>query len=280
MSGEGTNVNAQGDTFVAQAEPRWQVLDLPLDLCTAQDLTERIVALARTGGRHHAGHLNLHALAVARQHPVMERFYSSAALCHADGMAIVSIARLCGVPARRHHRVTWVDLIWPLMRAANDEGLRVFSLGGKPGTGARAADRLRAVIPGLEIEAHHGYFDMRADAPEHRAIIDRIRRFEPNLLLVGMGMPRQERWILEQRDRLPPCVSLTMGGCMDYISGDVPTPPRWTGRVGLEWLPRLVIQPRRLAWRCFVEPWQVAVPLAKQIVRRPRGVSIGDANRP
>lgn len=268
MNGTGPNARAQGGILVGQGGPRWQVLDLPVDLCTEQDVIERIVALARSGGRHHVGHLNLHALAVARRDPVMERFYASAALCYVDGMAIVGIARLCGVPARRSHRVTGVDFIWPLMRAANEAGLRVFSLGGKPGTGARAADRLRAVIPGLQIDAHHGYFDMRADAPAHRAIIDSIRRFEPNLLLVGMGMPRQERWVLEQSDRLPPCVSLALGGTMDYISGDVPTPPRWTGRVGLEWLPRLVTQPRRLAWRCFVEPWQVVVPLAKRIISR------------
>ncbi len=71
-------------------------------------------------------------------------------------------------------------------------------------------------------------------------------------------MPRQEAWVAAHLDAIEAPVILTCGACMDYVAGVVPTPPRWAGRVGLEWLFRLLAEPRRLARRYLVEPWSVA----------------------
>src|SRR5690606_21110319 len=86
------------------------------------------------------------------------------------------------------------------------------------------------------------------------------------ILIVGMGMPRQEIWVYENRSSLSATVILTAGACMDYIAGAVPVPPRWLGPIGLEWAYRLATNPRRLATRYLLEPWALAPRLVRAIV--------------
>jgi N-acetylglucosaminyldiphosphoundecaprenol N-acetyl-beta-D-mannosaminyltransferase len=88
-------------------------------------------------------------------------------------------------------------------------------------------------------------------------VLAAIRSFRPHILMVGMGMPRQEHWILDNLDEIEVRVILTAGACMDYVAGAVPTPPRWMGRWGLEWLFRLGSDPTRLWRRYLIEPWFV-----------------------
>ena len=95
-----------------------------------------------------------------------------------------------------------------------------------------------------------------------------ITDWRPDVLLVGMGMPRQERWIARHQHDLPPCVTFPVGAAFDYEAGAVATPPRWTGRFGVEWLYRFATEPRRLFTRYFVEPWSLIVPALADLSRR------------
>ncbi|MEZ5333399.1 MAG: WecB/TagA/CpsF family glycosyltransferase [Thermoanaerobaculia bacterium] len=132
--------------------------------------------------------------------------------------------------------MTYVDWIGELAQRAAASGWRLFYLGGRDGVAAEAAERLRRRAPGLRIATHPGYFDARAGSSENRAVLQAIRENSPDVLLVGMGMPRQERWIVENLDRLEARVVLNAGACFDYVAGVARTPPRWAGRLGLEWL--------------------------------------------
>ena len=116
---------------------------------------------------------------------------------------------------------------------------------------ARAAERLKERYPQLVIQTRHGYFSPE----ENDAVLEEIADFQPNVLMVGMGMPRQEHWVLDNLERIQANAILTAGACFDYIAGAIPTPPRWMGRMGLEWLYRLLTEPRRLWRRYLVEPW-------------------------
>jgi N-acetylglucosaminyldiphosphoundecaprenol N-acetyl-beta-D-mannosaminyltransferase len=220
-------------------------------------LTDR-VARAIAGNEHIvvANH-NLHSLYLCNRDPKLRAFHAAADVTHADGMSVIALARLLGLPLRRDHRVTYVDWMAPLMEAAARGGWRVFALGGRPGVFEQAAARLRASHPGLVLAGAHGFFDPARGSAGSNAVLADIAAFRPNLLLVGMGMPRQEHWVHDHRSALDANAILMAGAAMDYVAGVVPTPPRAAGAAGLEWAWRLVAEPRRLWRRYLVEPWYV-----------------------
>jgi N-acetylglucosaminyldiphosphoundecaprenol N-acetyl-beta-D-mannosaminyltransferase len=211
---------------------------------------------------------NLHSVYLYHHDSKMRAFYAVADHIHVDGMAIVALAQLLGIPFRRDHRVTFVDWMGPLANAAAEHSWRVFYLGSKPGVADRGAEVLRRRYPGLQIETAHGFFDPNPDSSEDQAIVARIEAWHPHLLITGMGMPRQEHWIIDHLKQLSANVILNGGAALDYFAGEIPTPPRWAGRCGLEWLFRLMAEPGRLWSRYLVEPWFIAYKLAIEIISR------------
>lgn len=200
---------------------------------------------------------NLHSVYLYHHDPTVRSFYARAELVHIDGMSLVLFGKLLGLPLSGRNRLTPLDWIRPLTAEAAKRRWRMFYLGSRPGIAARGADILREEFPGLLLDTAHGHFDPDADGAENRAVIEAINRSRPNLLLVGMGMPRQERWILENAERIDANAIFNVGGLMDYIAGATATPPRWMGRLGLEWLFRLLGDPARLWKRYLIEPWFV-----------------------
>ena len=141
----------------------------------------------------------------------------------------------------------------------------VFHLGGEEETLSEALAVLRTNHPSLSIDGHHGFFTFGSEvAAKVRKTINRIK---PDILLVGMGMGRQERWILHNSDLVEVPAIVTVGSVMKLLSGELRTPPRWTGRFGIEWLFRFVQQPRTTFRRYFVEPWQIAWRLTQRRIR-------------
>lgn len=197
---------------------------------------------------------NLHSVYLTQRNDAMAAFYAKADRIHIDGMGVVLLARLAGVPLQRWMRVTYIDWLPKLLARAAKDGWKVFYLGSKPGVAELGARYFRRMFPGLQLATHHGYFDTLS---ETGSIISLIDKYEPNVLLVGMGMPRQEQWIAENYERLSSNVILTAGAAMDYFAGVVARPPRWIGRLGFEWACRLVVEPRRLWKRYLVEPWSL-----------------------
>ncbi|MGA3222519.1 MAG: WecB/TagA/CpsF family glycosyltransferase [Acidobacteriaceae bacterium] len=205
---------------------------------------------------------NLHSLYLLHRHPELREFYSGVQWTHIDGMPLVALGRLYGYPLERRHRVTLVDWTYPLMELAASKGWRVFHLGSSNGSAEKGAARLRTLYPGLQLEVSSGYFDARYGSSENEAMIERINAYRPDLLMVGMGMPRQEIWTQENYARLKANVILSsVGAAFDYVAGAVPTPPRWSGRMGLEWAFRLAHDPVRLFGRYFIEPWYILLLL-------------------
>lgn len=235
----------------------YTLLGVQVHALTIPDLNAQIAQAVADGQMRVIGNHNLHSVYLNSRDEKMRRFNRQADLIHIDGMPLVVWGRLLGYPLRAEHRVTFMDWVWSLMEEAARQGWRVFYLGGKPGVAERAAQVLRARYPGLCIETRHGYFE----PAENEAILAQIAAFAPQVLMVGMGMPRQEHWVLDNREGIRANAVLLSGACFDYIAGAVPTPPRWMGRLGLEWLFRLATEPARLAKRYLVEPWSI-IPLA------------------
>jgi N-acetylglucosaminyldiphosphoundecaprenol N-acetyl-beta-D-mannosaminyltransferase len=247
---------------------RYHFLETCVDVMTLEDILEAVASGISAPGKSIIGHQNLHSVYLIRTCRSMRHFYQFATRIHIDGMALVWIARILGHPVDRRHRVTWVDLIHPLMEEAERSGWRVFFLGSSPGVGTRAVEVLRSEYPNLEIAALHGYFDAHSSSRENHAVLTQINEYKPDVLLVGMGMPRQEGWVVSELQRIDARVIMTCGAVMDYIAGTVPTPPRWMGSIGLEWLYRLVGEPRRLFRRYLIEPWFVLPLFLKELRSR------------
>lgn len=244
---------------------RFSMLGCEFDTLTLSQLQTIILDSVQDRSRRIIANQNLHSLYLFHHDLAMRRFYNKAFLIHIDGMSLIYLAWIFGYPARREHRVTYLELVGPLIAESARRNWRVFYLGGKPGVAEEAAQRLRQAFPELELETHHGYFNK--DSQENMQILEMIRCFRPNIFLVGMGMPLQEHWILENLDQIEANVILTAGACFDYIAGVIPSPPRWIGQIGLEWLFRLATEPRRLWRRYLLEPWYIFGLVVKELLR-------------
>jgi len=207
---------------------------------------------------------NLNSLYIYHHDSEMRDFYKIADYVHIDGMPLIFMGKLLDIPCKKLHRVTYADWVWSLMSEAADKKWRILYLGSKPGVAEKGVSNLKKEYPDIEINTLHGYFSNNDDDPYHEVILNKIVSYQPHILMVGMGMPRQENWILNNIDKIKTNVILPCGACMDYVAGATKTPPRWMGQVGLEWLYRLITEPRRLGKRYLVEPWFIALVFFKE----------------
>lgn len=201
---------------------------------------------------------NLNSLALLAQHPDLGRFYERADLVEVDSTPLIWFARALGLQGRAFHRCTyldWRDHFWSLV---DRRGWRVLYVGGEQTVVERARDRLSAAWPRADIRVRDGYFDATRGSADNAALLAEARAFDPHILFVGMGMPRQELWILDHLDALPDCAVFSVGAAFDYEAGAQKAAPRWMGRIGVEWLFRLVNDPKRLARRYLIEPWSLS----------------------
>lgn len=195
-------------------------------------------------------HVNVHGLNLAYRDTTFRRFLNQGDIVFCDGAGVVLGARIlgCHIP----YRITYADWTWQLAEFAEPRGFTFFFLGARPGIAGKAASRLKERFPKLRIVGtHHGYFDKTPGSPENEAVIAQINALNPNILIVGFGMPMQEYWLMENWERLDANVALTGGAVFDYISGELHRGPKWMTDHGLEWLARLLIEPRRL-WKRYL----------------------------
>ncbi|MEW5763105.1 MAG: WecB/TagA/CpsF family glycosyltransferase [Bacillota bacterium] len=221
---------------------RITLLGAPVDAVTLEEAVERVAALVRAGGAHQVLTLNPEYVYRALREPVLLEIAHSASLVTADGIGIVWAARVLGEPLPE--RVTGIDLVLALAARAPREKWRVFLLGARPGVAQQAAANLAARFPGLDVAGtHHGYFTSR----EETGVLARIRAARPDILFVGLGAPKQEMWIARHLRALGVPVAVGVGGSFDVLAGRVKRAPAFLRRLHLEWLGRLLYEPRR--WR-------------------------------
>jgi N-acetylglucosaminyldiphosphoundecaprenol N-acetyl-beta-D-mannosaminyltransferase len=229
---------------------RVNVLGVGVDPVNVAELLARILGIVRQGGHALVLHVNVHGLNLCYDDPALRSFFNAAPVVFSDGAGVVLAARILGeyLP----ERMTGADWAWQLAAFAESEGLSLFLLGARPGVAESAASRLKGRYPNLEIACvHHGYFDQTAGASENEAVLAQINATRPDVLLVGFGMPLQERWLMRNWERLDAHVALTGGAVFDYVSGELKRGPRVLTDNGFEWLARLLIEPGRL-WRRYV----------------------------
>jgi N-acetylglucosaminyldiphosphoundecaprenol N-acetyl-beta-D-mannosaminyltransferase len=253
---------------------RIQLMGQPIDLVTCEQVMGFLARKVSRGRKAVIANHNAHSLYLINRHPEMRALYERADLIEVDSMPLLLWGKLMGEPASRGHRCTylcWRDMFWEM---ADKYRWRVFYLGGAPGVAETAAETLRWSYPGAAIQTRDGYFDMGCGSTENAAVVEEINAFRPDVLFVGMGMPRQEIWIERNYDALATGVLLPVGAAFDYEAGVQRAAPRWTGRLGVEWMFRFFSDPRRLFGRYFIEPWAL-IPLALEDIATRLGLKSG-----
>jgi N-acetylglucosaminyldiphosphoundecaprenol N-acetyl-beta-D-mannosaminyltransferase len=209
------------------------LLDCVLDLIKAQRGLPAVIASG-----------NVHSFNMAHKLPWYREFLNSADVVRLDGAGISLAAKIMGykVPPRS----TWADFGWPLLEMFARENVTVFFFGCAPGMAAEAAERALEQYPELEITGtEHGFIDWKnPDSEDNRRLVERIN--EADVLIIGLGMPRQEQWILEHRNELNVKVIMTGGAVFNYLAGHEKRAPKWMLNSGLEWLFRLCLEPKRM----------------------------------
>jgi len=200
------------------------------------------------------------------QNPRFLEAYRAAGLVIADGWPVVTASRWLNkaLPCR----VAGSDLVPQLIQAgAAEYQPRVFLLGGLEHVAQEAAQRIIQRWPNAQIVGMDSPpFGFETNAEENRRIVDKINEAAPDLLIVGLGAPKQELWLAEHRSQLNAKVAVAAGGTIDFLAGHQTRAPRWIQRIRLEWLHRMMSNPKRLAGRYFRD----AVIFPRLVVRELR----------
>lgn len=222
------------------------VLGLPIRPLRVDGLVELLVQRAKAGVRTRACYANAHTTNLACKDAAFRALLAQSEVLYADGASLVWASRWSA--ARLPERMTAADYYRRFARRCAAEGLSIYLLGGKKGVAQTAAETLCREIPDLRIAGtEHGYFD----AAQSAEIVDRVNRAAADILLVGLGSPRQEQWLGEVRDSLETPVCWCVGALLDYIAGVERRAPAWMCRLGGEWLFRLLVDPLG-KWRRYV----------------------------
>ncbi|PIQ75227.1 MAG: glycosyltransferase [Candidatus Portnoybacteria bacterium CG11_big_fil_rev_8_21_14_0_20_40_15] len=211
---------------------RMYLLGVRIDNLSMQEVLEKIRGFLNDGRQHYIVTPNPEILILAQKDKEFREILNNADLSIADGVGLVRASRMLGEPLKE--RVTGVDLIPGIMNYESGIRNKVFLLGGRNGVAEKIAAQWPAVVG----------FSEETDGME---LFARIRQCQPDILLVALGAPRQEKWIAENLAKVPSVkVAIGVGGAFDFLSGKIRRAPVFMQKMGLEWFWRLILQPWRV----------------------------------
>lgn len=215
---------------------RTQILAIGVDKVTMVEAVDRCLQFIGSDRSHYVVTPNAEIAYAAAHDPELARIINDADLVIPDGAGVVLASKLLGAPVPE--KVAGAELSTNLLKAlsAQNRG-RIYLLGARPEVVGRAVERIRREFPGVTVVGYrHGFFT----AAEEPAIIAEIRKSDVDVLYVGMGSPRQERWIHQHVQGLGARVALGVGGTIDWWAGAASRGPAWMIKANLEWLYRVV----------------------------------------
>ena len=225
---------------------------LGVRVCTlsVESLVNFVTRTILAKGKARAVYVNIYAINLAQEFAWFRDFFNNSEVAYCDGFGVKWGARLLGLQIPyRYSPPDWITL---LVAECARQRFSLYLLGAHPGIAEKVAELLNQQFTDLNIVGtHHGYFDKSPDSVENKAVLQTINATRPDILLVGLGMPLQERWLMENWDCIEAKFTLPVGAGLDYLAGELPRAPHWMTDHGLEWLGRLIIEPRRL-WRRYL----------------------------
>ncbi len=192
--------------------------------------------------------LNGHGLSLAKSDPAYYADVIAADLVHADGGFLVTLSSLLGLPKIPERSAT-TDMLHDFASTFARSGHSFYLLGGEERVNRSCSAILQEKYTGLRIAGRrHGYF---GDDQEEQ-IVEEINAVDPDVLWVGLGKPREQAFCVRWRNKLSARWIITCGGCFNYVTGDYSRAPEWMQRSNVEWMHRMVTNPRKLFWRYFL----------------------------
>lgn len=242
--------------------PLGVVMGIPVAGCSIEQAVRTVERWVDTGHRCSAAGVNANVVNLAARDPDFADLLRANSLNYADGQSVVWASRLLGLGVPQ--RVATTDLVHPLARMCARRGFGLYLLGSEQDVVERAGERLVLQNPGLRVHSHHGYLTNDDDPDIVKAVNDSGAR----VLLVGMGDPKQQQWVQAHIASLSVNAVLTCGGLFDWVSGVNRRPPGWMVSSGLEWLWRVMIEPRRLLLRYALGNPEFLLRLALALAKR------------
>lgn len=253
---------------------RVSLFNTPVDILSREETIARAVTAMRTKTRCQHVALNVAKLVNARSDEELRRDVEESDIVGIDGMGVVYALRLMG--HRVEERVAGVDLFADLMQVCAEQGFRPFLLGATPEVLTRTQAELRRRHPELILAGcHHGYFKPAED----EAIVEAIRDSKADCVFIAMPTPRKERFMRAFRDRMGAPFLMGVGGTFDIVSGHTKRAPAIWQKLGMEWLYRMLQEPRRMFWRYARTNAIFAAMLAGGLASRLAGRRAGDQAR-
>ncbi len=224
------------------------ILNLKINKVTSGEFVAQVVDWAQAGGSYYACFANVHVLMEAYDSSDFSKIINGADLVLPDGMPLVWMMRLKG--ARSQQRVYGPTLMLQVLESAARENIPVGFYGGTPEVLNALVVRMKARYTGLDVVYSYSPPFRELSQREEDEIVLSIDQSGARILFIGLGCPRQEIWMARHRGRIN-AVMLGVGAAFDFHSGFKPQAPLWTQNIGLEWLFRLLTEPRRL-WRRYL----------------------------
>ena len=232
------------------------VLGVPFDAVTMDEAVEKAKKLLKEEGQHIICTPNPEIVMEAQNDKVLNSILHEADLVVPDGIGVVWASKYSEI--RLTERVAGFDLTQNLMADLAATGETFYFFGGAPGVASTAARKMMKKYPGLKVVGvHNGYFDEK----EEKRIIQDIKEKAPSILLVGLGAPKQEKWIYDNLRLTGAKVAIGVGGSFDVMAGNVKRAPKIFQKLGLEWFHRLITQPTR--WRRMMRLPKFALTVLK-----------------
>jgi N-acetylglucosaminyldiphosphoundecaprenol N-acetyl-beta-D-mannosaminyltransferase len=232
-----------------------RLLGVRVDRIVMSEALQKIDEFVESGAPHIIVTADASGVVVAQQDEELRQIINKADLVTPDSTGILLASKWYGAPLPE--KVSGVDLAVEISERAAEKGYSIFLLGAAPGVADAAAENLKQRFKGLKIAGtHHGFFEDESE------VVREVAESGAKVLFVAMGIPKQEKWITQNLDKLGVCVAMGVGGTFDVLSGNVNRAPEWMRRHGLEWAHRLASNPRKIGkvatlprflWMVFVD---------------------------
>jgi N-acetylglucosaminyldiphosphoundecaprenol N-acetyl-beta-D-mannosaminyltransferase len=243
-------------------QDRMKFLNTYIDNITMEDTIDQIDELITDGGYHYIVTPNVDHIVKLEKDVEFQNVYRDADLILTDGMPLIWISKF--LKNKIKEKISGSDLFPKVCELAARKQYKIFLLGAEEGVADQAAANLRDRYEGIEIIGTYSpKFGFEKDEEDINKIINMINIVKPDILFVGLGAPKQEKFIYKYKDRLRVPISLAIGASIDFEAGKVKRAPKWMQRNGLEWFYRILMEPRRMSKRYLIDAKEITSILYK-----------------